>query len=566
MESLFYYEKGRIIMLKDRIQMTSRLKRLLAGLMAASVFATGFVVGGNVKDGFANNAVGVCCDSITLDQDENIVELNEDFTVIDFEKLTDRDYSVYGAPARRYLSGGELSFYDRLNERAMSYLVGNETAVMMSSRGAYAMDGIEFADLGLDEIKAYQVFEYFFAENPQYYFLRPKFYNNSTTCYVGMYDIFAYGKDRSVVTEQLFDLVDTWRSSVRSDMSDYDKVSAISYIVSDKLSYENNVYDQTVYSAVCLGKTVCYGYATLFSMLCNASGVECMVMYNAGHAWNIVKVDGQWYISDATYCDAYRNNKYIAIGELDYSNQACAYCKLHSPAVSSVGYASDSDIAVKIMQMKPINFNGSVSNGDYSLTWSTVFKPDRYVVEIYSLSGTLLQSLIVYYPIAVFSADIVKAGAVIKVQSLSELANCDVIRSEWAVWNVEATQTSDSSSGGSSALPNQPSSSSEPVVDPVIEEEPVVVDFSNSVPTGLSVVRTTNTQRKISWDVLPEASGYNIQIGYTANFKRTRYNTTLRTTGVIFNNIGSGYYIRVRGYKMVNGVKQYSAWSDCVAT
>ena len=56
---------------------------------------------------------------------------------------------------------------------------------------------------------------------------------------------------------------------------------------------------------------VCDGISKTYSLLCNMLGIDCIRVVGqagvdenkGGHAWNKVKVDGQWYIVDATWGD-----------------------------------------------------------------------------------------------------------------------------------------------------------------------------------------------------------------------------------------------------------------------
>lgn len=56
-------------------------------------------------------------------------------------------------------------------------------------------------------------------------------------------------------------------------------------------------------------KGICRGYASTFHLLMDLSGIECRTvngMSHAGtaeHAWNLVKLDGDWYAVDATWDD-----------------------------------------------------------------------------------------------------------------------------------------------------------------------------------------------------------------------------------------------------------------------
>lgn len=62
---------------------------------------------------------------------------------------------------------------------------------------------------------------------------------------------------------------------------------------------------------------VCVGYATTFRMFMQMLDIECMVMHNSEcwHSWNLVKLDGDWYITDI-YSDA-GNNSYAHFNMTD---------------------------------------------------------------------------------------------------------------------------------------------------------------------------------------------------------------------------------------------------------
>ena len=59
-------------------------------------------------------------------------------------------------------------------------------------------------------------------------------------------------------------------------------------------------------------KVVCEGYAKAFQLLMNACGIECIyipgTVNGTGHAWNKVKLDGQWYNVDVTWDDPTSGN------------------------------------------------------------------------------------------------------------------------------------------------------------------------------------------------------------------------------------------------------------------
>ena len=71
----------------------------------------------------------------------------------------------------------------------------------------------------------------------------------------------------------------------------------------ENLYNEEDLLKYTAYGAFTQGKAVCQGFAALFYRMALAAGLECRVVtgMRAGesHAWNIVKLDGVWYHTDA---------------------------------------------------------------------------------------------------------------------------------------------------------------------------------------------------------------------------------------------------------------------------
>lgn len=70
---------------------------------------------------------------------------------------------------------------------------------------------------------------------------------------------------------------------------------------------EDNTYEDSFnsYGAIVNKKALCQSYAYAYKLLCTMSGIECKIITgylngNLPHAWNIVKIDGQWYQTDAT--------------------------------------------------------------------------------------------------------------------------------------------------------------------------------------------------------------------------------------------------------------------------
>ena len=142
---------------------------------------------------------------------------------------------------------------------------------------------------------------------------------------------YAYSQDemeqmRSEIYEESENILD---EIITKGMSDEEKRMAIYDYLEENCEYdyealeeaEKNNYKKTendeheyafnVYGIIVKKLGVCQSYAYAYKLLCSMSGVECNVMtgYLDGslpHAWNVVKIDGEWYQTDST------NNEKVA--------------------------------------------------------------------------------------------------------------------------------------------------------------------------------------------------------------------------------------------------------------
>lgn len=89
--------------------------------------------------------------------------------------------------------------------------------------------------------------------------------------------------------------------------TDYEVEVYVHNALLDKIQYDLRApLNQSAYSGLVNGKTVCAGYARSFQYLMMELGIPCYYCTGyAGeaHAWNIVQLDGEYYNADATWDD-----------------------------------------------------------------------------------------------------------------------------------------------------------------------------------------------------------------------------------------------------------------------
>ncbi len=106
---------------------------------------------------------------------------------------------------------------------------------------------------------------------------------------------------------------------ITPSMSDFAKEKLLHDYIINNAEYDyqnylrNTIPDESFeeYGCLVLGIAVCEGYAEAMKLLCDLSGLECIVVMgkstsnyaDEGHAWNIVKIDGEYYHVDVTNND-----------------------------------------------------------------------------------------------------------------------------------------------------------------------------------------------------------------------------------------------------------------------
>lgn len=100
------------------------------------------------------------------------------------------------------------------------------------------------------------------------------------------------------------------------EMTDYEKEKALYAWVTANVTYDQDHYDPLKqpdpasydpYGPLANGKGVCLGVASVFQLLMDMAGEECVTVVGASrastadHAWNMVRLDGEWYCADPTW-------------------------------------------------------------------------------------------------------------------------------------------------------------------------------------------------------------------------------------------------------------------------
>lgn len=141
--------------------------------------------------------------------------------------------------------------------------------------------------------------------------------------------------------------------------TDYDVVLAINDFVGSQISYGKKIPKDHPYLET-WSSTVCMGYTDFATALYVRFGIESRTLPGVstrtglGHAWNAVKVGGNWYHSDATFYDAgdKKNPKYLLMTEAERAQSEIVTDTFYTNTVDGITTKVPLKIAFKATDTK----------------------------------------------------------------------------------------------------------------------------------------------------------------------------------------------------------------------
>lgn len=122
---------------------------------------------------------------------------------------------------------------------------------------------------------------------------------------------YVYDEEEKERREALIEnAVSEMAGGIREDATDYEKVKYVYEYIIKNTEYNMSVVDnQNICSVFLNHASVCQGYAKAVQYMLMKLKVPCTLVVGTvesgeGHAWNLVKVDNQYYYLDATWGDA----------------------------------------------------------------------------------------------------------------------------------------------------------------------------------------------------------------------------------------------------------------------
>ena len=219
------------------------------------------------------------------------------------------------------MSASQKSFYKQLKKICQEYLNTTTNCSMDYDSQYGSFYYLEPVTCNLSKTDAIRVLQVFAYSNPQYYFLDHAYvsgYANGNNVYaLTAYPQFANGSTRMNCTKKVNKTIKSWVKQIKKQSSIMKKIIKAQALVCNKVNYATSTFDQSAYSVFCDNKSVCAGYSSAFTVICEAAGIDTLILTSNytgyEHEWNMVKIHGNWYNMDVTWDDL--DNQYDLNGD-----------------------------------------------------------------------------------------------------------------------------------------------------------------------------------------------------------------------------------------------------------
>lgn len=470
------------------------------------------------------------------------------------------DYSAYVSPTlRSRLSANERALYDAYDALLATYLNNSNvdaTKYTTTSYSYYVTSSINFAEYGLDKKKAFAVAQLFLYNNPQYYFASSVFLTTSSSIWFTIYDDFATGAARANTTDTLFTELDSWIATCSSSPTTYIMERSAHNMLRDYTDYVSGRYDQSIYSTLVQNKTVCAGYAEVFTMMMNAMGIDTMTVLSDSHAWNVIKLDdNQYYAVDVTWNDSLGDYYFFNVSEnnlkrFDTSSREHIVAQNWSagwvPSISTTDYvpsyydSTGTHPAGTITLDAPSDLYAiyDAAEDSVKMVWSDVPGAATYEIQAYNYNtGNMIGSMnVVLNHIKITNVN--GRNLTIKIRTVG-VNDGVTYKSEWAQVNYV---------NGNFIVRNGNN------------------DVDLSAPTGFKVTDVTDNSIDLGWNSVANASGYAVYLYRDVNKTNQVASINASSTSVHITgyNRDMTLYAYVRAYRYLSGKTTYSDWTSLV--
>ena len=198
----------------------------------------------------------------------------------------------------------------------------------------------------LSRERAVEVMIIFVNDNPQYFWL-----STTYTAYSGnmradsisieLLDYFSDGDIRQATKAKIESIQEKYIKGAEEYQTDYERALYLHNMLLKNVEYKIGDWDQTVASVFLQGETVCAGYSKAYALLCNALGIDTIVVVSKDHAWNMINLYGYWFNVDVT--NDYNSSIYLFVSDKRVAeiDKLLGVSGRHTPETKSYPYYYD---------------------------------------------------------------------------------------------------------------------------------------------------------------------------------------------------------------------------------
>lgn len=303
-----------------------------------------------------------------------------EFCNTEYELAVRPGNSTYGYYALgEYPSGdGMKLLYRELTDAAEAFLISDED--VLPTDEYYIIGEFDINDYSLTMDEAMAVWKVFYVSSPAYYWLDASVVSRGDEMLFVISDIYASASERRKCDAAIEKMTEDCMELIEDGMTDLEKAMAItSYIVmnmeyayeSDGVTPESEMWAHDMTGLAVHGFGVCEAYAKSFTYLCLLNNVECAVgsgyAGSEAHAWNYVRLGGEWYGADITWTD--NSGEDVVFDKFGLSSDSIfADHEPHSSTVLGVEFI----YAAPELSDKDIELTALYKNGEYAGMYKSV--------------------------------------------------------------------------------------------------------------------------------------------------------------------------------------------------
>lgn len=202
---------------------------------------------------------------------------------------------------------------------------------------------------GITNSEGWLVYYMAFYNHPEFYWQSNYTYKGSDTITVLLNSFFSKRADREIAENAINAGISEYRAAVSGASSDYDKIKIVHDKLCSLVDYAYDEYNEPQSAAWAHSAAgafydydvlqdprgvVCEGYAKAFSLILNDLGIENWYVVGSagggGHAWNVVKVDGEYCPVDVTWDDL-GNDATPSVFYKYYLVPESSFSQMHTP-------------------------------------------------------------------------------------------------------------------------------------------------------------------------------------------------------------------------------------------